>query len=221
MESTLRHIASQDWITFVIIGTLTLLAVARIIDAQRFLNFIALPFSNRYFLAQDRTKKNRNSVGFLLLSIQFIIVPLSIYAILHKNNVKKEMDFNQLLLLFTGYLLFILGKAILIRILGYTLSIQDISSAHITHRLSYASYLSLFLFLFLISVHFIDHIPSVILNGLIWTLVGFFMLSILAILLKFKNEIIVHPFYFILYFCALEIAPYYILYKICVGSLAS
>lgn len=214
MEGTLRQIVTQDWITLIVLAVLILVTLAKVVNPQRFASFIALPYSDTYFSNYDRKQKTRNLFTILLFTVQFIVIPLCIYALYNDYTNTTTTNLYTLFLIVLGYLGFVLGKQLLVRIIGYTLQIQHISTTYFYHRLSYTNYISILLFVIFVIVYYIDFIPINVTLGLIYFVGLVFLISIVVILMKFKGIIITHLFYFILYFCALEIAPYYILYKV-------
>jgi len=60
MEPTLRTLESIDWITILIFGSLLFIVVAKGLFYNRFLNFIILPFNNKYIFMYNKKEKLAN-----------------------------------------------------------------------------------------------------------------------------------------------------------------
>ena len=218
MEGTVRHLLAQDWITVILIALLILFAIARIVNQQRFYDFITLGFSGRYFTSSEKNQNFWNPFNLLLIFTQFLIVPI-VLLIFYSSFQEKQVqsDFWMFLQLFMGYLLFFSAKHLLIYFITSILKLQHLRSSYHLHRIGYLNYFSLLLLLFCYLFYYAFNLSVNALQISAWVLGGVFLILLINIVLKYKNPILRHPFYFILYFCALEIAPYYILYKVFVG----
>ncbi|MDH3699439.1 MAG: DUF4271 domain-containing protein, partial [Flavobacteriaceae bacterium] len=54
MNSILREVANTDWITIVILISIVFIIVAKSMFYSRFLNFMVLPFNNKYLFIYNK-----------------------------------------------------------------------------------------------------------------------------------------------------------------------
>lgn len=215
MEAIERQYIPIDWITISLLLVLVFLLLAKVFFPQHFEYFFKLPYSGRYFQS-DRKDKNHLTNGFSLLlyaahivSVSlFIYIALSFFELVGTENPK--ILFVQILVVYT---LFFSFKYFFEKILGDIFKMDKTIDQYLFSKISYRNYLALCLFpIVLLFVYAIK--PTEI---LIWAAMGIFLLLNLLFLLDFyqktRSLISENWFYFILYLCAFEIAPYFILYK--------
>ena len=215
MEYTERAIISQDWITLLLVGSLILLALARQLYPRRFEEFILLPVTNKYFLVQGKDNEITHPFNLLLFGVQVISISLFIFLLLQQLNPELVADRPWLFLqISTAYVVLVGAKYCVEKIIGIVFSIESLLNGYLYQKLSYRNVISL-LFLLLNTLFFYMIKPSAaVLLGCI-AVVG--VVNCIALFSSYKsnrNLLIRHFFYFILYLCALEISPYFILYKV-------
>lgn len=208
MEPIARSVTSTDWITLVLLGSLMCLVAAKVLFYSRFLNFIILPFNNRYIGLYN--KKERLFNGFQTLLALFFITNGALF-LYFANSLFKIVGVVQeplgFPMVFGGLLVFLLLKVFLQLGNGWLFGAYALFNELIYKKISYLTYSGLALFFanVVMTYLFLDSKPAFY--------VGFFLfLSINLIgwftVLKNSQKIVAHHFfYFILYLCALEIAP--------------
>ncbi|MFT5752737.1 MAG: hypothetical protein ACI828_002276 [Flavobacteriales bacterium] len=171
--------------------------------------------SESYFLSGSRETTHWHPFHLLLTTVQYISIPLFIflgYSIFSEwSPAGHPFDFIQIL---AGYILFIMTKNMLEFGVSWILGIQPYFKGYFFKKTSYRNILGLVL-LVLCCFLLYSQLNTLILFYVSLGLLGLVLLiSIVNFGSKYRSEIIAHPFYFILYFCALELAPYYIVYKV-------
>ena len=214
LDYTLRSIESLDWITLTLVGIFALLAVTRFAYPRRFSEFIQLPITDKYFSLQGKGYEINHPFNVLLFSIQVLCFSLFIFLLLsvfQPNMIAGQWFFIQLT---TGIVVFVLLKYVFEKIIAHIFSIEEVINRYLYEKLSYASLLALLLLIGNILFFYIVN-PSKL---LLWIAMGIILLLfVISLFSSFKrngNIILTHFFYFILYLCALEIAPYIIVYKL-------
>jgi len=218
MEATFRAYATTNWTTIALVFSLLLLSVARLLKPQQFLNFMMLLTSDKYLIIEQ--KQNKLSFSFHTALHLFQVISLGLFLYLLVSYLYSESYTENAILLLqvmTGYLLFVMSKYLIEKIIGVLISSESLINHYLFCKISYRNYLSIiFLPVNIVLLYAIT--PSTIL------LVIFSMLllvgNLLTLFVIFKNHrsfIYENIFYFILYLCTLEIAPYFILYKLFEG----
>lgn len=210
----LREIASTEIYTILLIVCLLLVAIARSMFIKRFQYFINILFNFKYIKIYARDHKFFDVFEGLLFTN--FIIGLSILGIISYNmNAKLEiMQHISLLKLAVVISIIIIVKTLIERLVSSVLQIDFITSTYIFIKISYKNFLGLVLIPINILLIFTINVSQ-------WVVIGFITLLLLinyiGIFLFIKDNLISRKnnlFYFILYLCALEIAPYFVLYKL-------
>lgn len=171
--------------------------------------------NDRYLNTGLRKTTNWHPFNILITLVQICTVSLTIFLIYsHLNDqtpAEQPFIFLQILL---GYIILLFSKGVLEYIVTYFLGLKELFEPYHFKKYSYRNLMGIAL-LACCSFLLYNHNPSKTLIFITLGIAGIItLISILNIASKYRREILNHPFYFILYFCALEIAPYYILYKV-------
>ena len=212
MEPINRITENLDWITLILFGNLLLVVIAKKIFYTRFLNFIILPFNNKYIIMYNKKEKLFN--WFHILLTVFQIINISLFAFLAWKSYSNPEITASKVTFFTilGCLfLFVLVKMFLQLGNGFVFGSLGTINELLFKKTSYLNYSSIVLFLanILLSFVFINSITLVLVAFTLFLLINIIgWVSVIRIHQKFISS---YFFYFILYLCALEIAPLIIL----------
>ncbi|VXB32531.1 DUF4271 domain-containing protein [Maribacter litoralis] len=208
MEPIARTFGQTDWITITLVVSLLFPIIAKSIYYPRFLNFIILPFNNKYISTYTKKEKLFNWFHFLMSVFQVINTTLFIFFIwrsyFNPTEAKNPYIFP---LLLAGVFLFIGAKTMAQLFNGFIFNSYKTFNELIFKKLTYFNYSGIILFIanvFLAYV-FIDSKITIII-----ALILFFAINTIgwiAVLNNYQKFISTYFFYFILYLCALEIAP--------------
>ncbi len=208
MEPILREIATVDWITIIIFSSLLFLVLAKSLFYSRFLNFIILPFNNKYLFLYN--KKDRLMNWFHIFFTVFQLLNFSLFLYLTVTILVPDLTLQSplLYLLIMGLVFLFLFLKILIQMgNSFVFNNQKIISEIIFKKITYLNYSSLIMFVAnVILTYVLINSKMVVITGIVLVLlilsVGW--ITIIKSHLKFLTN---YFFYFILYLCALEIAP--------------
>jgi len=217
MDIIAREIIGTDWITIVIMVCLVLLTTAKLINSARFLEFVMLFNTNKYIVLNQKGNKLSTLFNGVLILVQVLSVCLFIY--LCADVLQWQRDAIDMIFYFkiaSLYLFVLICKILVEKIISTLFSIEVLIEDYLFYKISYRNFLGVILLpLNLIFIYAVK--PSEI---ILYILIGSLSILNLIVFISFfkKNENIIlnHMFYFILYLCALEIAPYFILYKLIV-----
>ncbi len=208
MEAVERTVLSNDWITGILLLSLLCMVFAKELFYNRFLNFIILPFNNKYIFLYN--KKGRLLSGFHLAFSLFQILNLSLFVYLGSLAWGQESRWGSSFVypvILGGILGFILLKIGMQLIAGYIFDREKLVSSLVFKKISYLNYSTLVLFAAnLLLAYLLPQSKTIVLAGfslaLLVNIIGW-----ITILKMHQKYVSTHFFYFILYLCALEIAP--------------
>lgn len=211
MEQTLRYIDNHSAETVLLIIALVCLTIAKFKDEQKFHSFTMLFVNYKYLKIHSKESGQTTSLFNILLFIpQLITFTLLIWVAIPYFNGNFQVNFY---LILPFLVLFILFKYYVEKIIAAIFDINDFTESFHFHKVTYRNLSSLVL-LPLISLFIYSNLNSKI--TLYAILSCFCLLNVISFVLTLRNHqklIQKYLFYFILYLCTLEIAPYLLLIK--------
>jgi hypothetical protein len=211
MNYILRNIDYNEYLTYFILIALLILMYIKHLYSNQFKELLNLPTNGRYFILYNKGEKKNNL--FNILFFLFFTINISVYTyitltaleLLPKNNI-----FN-FLLLFAIINSYFVIKYFIEKIAFNVFDLNTIFENYNFQKLSCINFISLLFLLANIVFSYIAVNPS---NILVYFSIVLFLLiyivSIIIIVLYNQKKFLKHWFYFILYLCALEIAPFII-----------
>jgi len=208
MEPVLREIGKVDWITLIIFSSVIFLVLAKSLFYARFLNFMILPFNNKYIFLYNKKDRLMNWFHIFFTAFQLLNLSLFLYLVITIYKPNDVLPSPLLFALILGLVFLFLFIKILIQLGNSTVfNNQSVITEILFKKISYLNYSSLVMFLanVLLTYVFIGSKTVVILgSALIFFILIIGWVTIIKTHLKFLTN---YFFYFILYLCALEIAP--------------
>ena len=212
MEPVQRVINNIDWITVIIFSSILFMVIAKNLFYNRFLNFIILPFNNKYIFMYNKKDKLLNWFNIFFTIFQLLNFSLFIYLasnILSNSESDKYPVFFSIIL---GVLfLFLIGKILLQMGGGFVFNNNKIISEFIFKKLSYLNYSSIIMLAANIILTYVLKDSKIIVFVSIFLIVVVNVIGWITIIKNYQKLISSYFFYFILYLCALEIAPFIII----------
>lgn len=211
MEFLLRNIENNDYLTYLVIGSLFVVMCIKHLYNYQFDDFLGVLTNGKYFLSHNKKDKKQNffnSLFYIFFAINislFSYLSLSSLKLLPKNNLA---NFSSIIILVNVYFI---SKYLIEKIIFETLSLTAVFENYNFQKLTCINFISLFLFFINLILLYIIPNPDVFWVYLsIGLFVSLYILSITIIILYNQKTFFKHWFYFILYLCALEIAPFLI-----------
>ncbi|MFV8226386.1 DUF4271 domain-containing protein [Christiangramia aquimixticola] len=214
MQAIYRIYEYQDWITITFLICFVLIVLAKILFPQRFEDFLSLLTSGKFIAFKGKENKAFHGFNILLLTIQSLAISMFLY-LCYDYYFESDLAVPILYIrILTAYVCIILIKTGVEKIIGNIFEIDDQVDYYIFQKFTYRSFIAICLLCISLLLTY-----SVNLNSLLLSLTGGLALianglGMFIIYRRNQNVLIVNWFYFILYLCALEIAPYIILYKL-------
>ncbi|GAA6766170.1 hypothetical protein AAFH68_21100 [Flavobacterium sp. CGRL1] len=112
----------------------------------------------------------------------------------------------------TFLLYFILAKYLIEKIVATSFNIDDFVELFNLQKVTYRTYIGVLILPINAILFYYDNIPTIVPLAIIGISLCISLYSYFISIKTYQNVIIGKLFYFILYLCALEIAPYYFLY---------
>lgn len=210
----MREVISNELFTILIVLGLCILAFAKYAFSNRFNDYLWVIGNSKYLKIYAREQKFIDQFDSLLFVN--LIISLSIFSFVGYNTFVDSLQFDltTFIKLFVGIGAIILIKILLERLIGSLFDIDELIDSYIFQKTNYKNYIGLFLLP--INIIFIYAIQPT--ATIMYVVIAFIILiNLIGFITSFKTHqktILNNLFYFILYLCALEIAPYIILYKL-------
>ena len=214
----LRDTISNDFFTIMLIFGLASVATAKLVSPKRFNDFFTVLGNSRYLKIYSREQKFLDKFDALLFTN--LIISLSLFCFisfkffLKTNTISTDIMFK----ISFGICFYILIKVFVERLIGSLFEIDAMIDQYLFQKISYKNYLGIVL----------TPINALLLFSFSPSLTFFYVIVILLFIVvmiglftsfKAHQNLIKHNFlYFILYLCALEIAPCIILYKVIISK---
>jgi len=175
----------------------------------RFLNFIILPFNNKYIFMYNKKEKLLN--WFNLFFGLFLIINLSLFLYIG-SDILLISDQNSSIIRFPlilgSLVLFLFIKLALQMGNGFIFGTEKMITEVIFKKLSYFNYSGLIMFVANVILIYIAIGSKVVFYVAILLILLVNVIGWITILRNHQKFITSNFFYFILYLCALEIAPF-------------
>ncbi|GAA3570254.1 DUF4271 domain-containing protein [Snuella lapsa] len=210
----LRDIASNELFTILIVTGLIFVTLAKMVSPKRFNDLISIISNFKYLKIYGREQKFLDTFdGLLFVNL---MLSVSIFgSIVYQNMMDtKILSINIIVKLIFGIGSLILIKVLLERLIASLFNIDSVIDSYLFQKISYKNFMGLVLIP--INALLLYTIPQSLTNIYIMVIL-LLIINLLGVMTSFKSHqsLLKHNFfYFILYLCALEIAPYIILFKV-------
>ncbi len=210
----LREVLFNDWYTTIIVVSLTITVSAKLLNVNRFTDFIKIIGNSNYLRIYFKDHKFFDPFDVLLFlnfCINAVLIGILTYSSFVNNIELNWPLFLRLLLIFMGSILL----KILVELgVGDLFDIKKLFHSYVFQQISFFNFLGVVLLP--LNSLLIFGVPNN--RGL---LTGILMLSGLILFIGFirsikfyQKQLINNFFYFILYLCTLEIGPYILICKL-------
>jgi hypothetical protein len=207
-----RVIENKDWATVLFVLSIAIIAATKSAFENQFADFVKIIYSDKYTSIYKDGSNLKSSFTITLFFVQiisfafFIQISLSYFV-----NISKT-DWILFIQIITFLLYFVLSKFLIEKIIATSFNIEEIIEQFNLQKVIFRTYIGLFLLPINIILFYNDVISSNFITILIFIVLIFWILTYLVSIKNYQNIIYSKLFYFILYLCALEIAPYYFMY---------
>ena len=207
-----RILESRDWATVLFVLSFAIIAVTKSVFENRFADFANLIYSNKYIKVYKDSSNLKSTFTVSLFLVKVISLAFFVQITLSYFGYASKTDWLLYIQILTLLVFFILSKYLIEKIIATSFNIEEFMEQFNLQKVTYRTYIGLFILPFNIILFYYDsfskNIPLVIIAIILIINALTYFISIK----NYQNLIFSKLFYFILYLCALEIAPYYFIY---------
>lgn len=207
-----RITENKDWVTLLFVLSFAIIAITKSVFENRFSDFSKLFFSDKYTKVYRDSSHLMSSFTISLFFVQVISVALFIQLSLSYFGYASKTDWILFIQIITFLLFFILSKYLIEKIIAASFNIEEFVEQFNLQKVTYRTYIGLFILPIDIILFYYDTISRNILFPIIAIILILNVLTYFVSIKNYQNLIFSKLFYFILYLCTLEIAPYYFMY---------
>lgn len=207
-----RIIENKDWATVLFVLSFAVIAVTKSVYENRFGDFANLIFSNKYNKVYRDSSHLKSSFTVALFFVQVVSLAFFIQVSLSSFGYASKTDWILYIQIITFLTFFILAKYLIEKIIATSFNIEEFMEQFSLQKVTYRSYIGLILLPLNIILFYYDTFSINVTLVIIAILLLYNSITYLISIKNYQNIIFGKLFYFILYLCALEIAPYYFMY---------
>jgi hypothetical protein len=207
-----RIVEPKDWATMLFVLCFVLIAITRTAFEKRFADYARLIISDKYIKMYKDSSHLMSGFTALLFVVQVISLAFFIQLMLSRFGYASKYDWVLYIRIFTLLGVFILSKFLIDKIIATAFNIEEYAEQFNLRKVSYRTYIGMLLLPVNIVLFYTKNVSEFLFFIIIAIVLIINMLTYLMALKNYQNFITGKLFYFILYLCALEIAPYYFLY---------
>jgi hypothetical protein len=215
-----RILEHRDWATYLFIFSFVLIAITKTAFETRFSEFLRILVTDKYIKVYKDTSHLMSGFTILLFIVQIISFSFFIQLVLNFFGYVSKTDWVIFLRIFTFFGIFVLSKFLIEKIVATIFNIEEFAEQFNLQKVSYRTFIGLILLPINIYLFYNNTPANILIYFTIAVILIINLFSYLVSLKIYQNLLIGKLFYFILYLCALEIAPYYFMYYLITKNLA-
>jgi hypothetical protein len=215
-----RILEHRDWATYLFVFSFVLIAITKTAFETRFSEFLRILVTDKYIKVYKDTSHLMSGFTILLFIVQIISFSFFIQLVLNFFGYVSKTDWIIFIRIFTFFGIFVLSKFLIEKIVATIFNIEEFAEQFNLQKVSYRTFIGLILLPINIYLFYKNTPSNILIYFTIAVILIINLFSYLVSLKIYQNLLIGKLFYFILYLCALEIAPYYFMYYLITKNLA-
>jgi len=208
----LRVIENKDWATILFVLSFATIAITKSAFENRFADFAKLIYSDKYTNIYKDSSNLKSGFTVSLFFVQIISLAFFIQLSLSFFGYASKTDWILYIQIITLLIFFILSKFLIEKIIATAFHIEEFVEQFNLQKVTFRTYIGLFILPINIILFYNNTFSRNFLILLIAILLIVNVITYLVSIKNYQNIIFSKLLYFILYLCALEIAPYYFMY---------
>jgi hypothetical protein len=207
-----RIIENKDWATLLFVLSFITIVVTKSVFENRFGDFVNLLFSDKYIKVYRDSSHLKSGFTISLFLVQVVSLTFFIQLSLSIFGYASKTDWVLYTQIATFLIFFILSKFLIEKIIATAFNIEEFVEQFNLQKVIYRTYIGLLILPINIILFYYDTVSRNIPILIIAIILAINALTYFISIKNYQNAIFSKLFYFILYLCALEIAPYYFMY---------
>lgn len=208
----LRVIENKDWATILFVISFATIAITKFAFENRFADFAKLIYSDKYTTVYKDSSNLKSGFTIALFFVQIISLAFFIQLSLSFFGYASKTDWIVYIQIITLLFFFVLSKFLIEKIIATAFNIEEFIEQFNLQKVTFRTYICLIILPTNIILFYNDTISKYFILFIISIVLVINIITYLVSIKNHQNIIFSKLFYFILYLCALEIAPYYFLY---------
>jgi len=208
---------NSDWITLVLVFIFSVLSLSKLFFKDK-INFVSTFFFSQNYLSILYSRDKNNIINWfqgVFFINQILTLSLLLYlGSLYFNTHIDQLKINDFFVLTLGVGLYFALRYLIGFILAYLFNFKNEFNKIAYYKISYMNNIILWILPFIVFSFYIDQYKSIIVSITLVIFLLLLLLRYILVLINNKKLIFNNLFYFILYLCALEIAPLIIILKL-------
>ena len=207
-----RILVNKDWATVLFVLAIAVIALNKSVFSIRFNEFIKLGYSDKYNKVYKDTNNLLSWFTISMFVIQLISFSFFILLMLSYFNYTKIDNYITYIQIVTFLFVFILSKFLIEKIIGTAINSESLIDQFNLIKVNYRAFLGFVL----LPINIVLYYNSWPIKEVFYIILSVFLLynifTYYFLVKTYQKTILSKLFYFILYLCTLEIAPYYFMY---------
>lgn len=211
MFLAIRSIQDHSWVVSITVFVLILLVVVKWTKSNYFFYFLNSIFSSVFYSKKFAEKRRIEFPEVLLFIASLLSISFFIFIIFYGEDF-SILTYLQILFLIV---IFLLSKYLIEKMVGDLFQIDQLISKYLFYKQGVLSWIGVF-FLFPLALvfYFQDFDNNLLYFITAGVAILMYVLKLFSFIGLYQKHILSYWFYFILYLCSFEIAPYLILFKL-------
>jgi hypothetical protein len=207
-----RITENKDWATLLFVLCFAVIAITKSIYESRFGDFTKLIFSDKYAKIYRDSSHIKSGFTIALFFLQIISFAFFIQLTLSSFGYASKTDWVLYIQIVTLLAFFILSKYLIEKIVATSFNIDEFIEHFNLQKVTYRAYIGILILPINAILFYYDDISKNVPLTILAISLCISIFSYFISIKTYQNVILSKLFYFILYLCTLEIAPYYFIY---------
>jgi len=207
-----RIVENNEWAITLFVLAFAAIAVTKSVFSSRFADFTNLIFSDKFIKIYRDSSHLKSGFTIALFLIQVISIAFFIQLSFASFGYVSKTDWVKFIQIIALLFYFILSKYLIDKIIATAFNMEEFADQFNLQKVIYRTYIGLILLPINVILYYYDVLSK---NTILIFIPILLITNIITYIVLIKNNhkiIFSKIFYFILYLCALEIAPYYFIY---------